>query len=746
MLTKFPSYYIMAASTEIGKTVFATGISMASVREGLKLLYVKPVQTGFPLDSDSSFVKNYNPSDLVITKTIFSMSNPISPHRALPLNMFAEEKQSSEHFLDNKMLSIIEEEITSNDAQFVLIEGSGGVASPTLQGQLQCDVFREFRLPVVFIADSRLGGISSSISSIAFIESRGFEVACVLLFEGKDENSIFIQNYYKDKFPVISFQNIPEGKVDNVVSRPLDFWYKENEEKFTEVFQHLTSYHVSKIEIIDEYIEVAKENIWWPFTQHGLQGEARVIDSAFKDNINFVDIKNQRGQNILTKKSYDASASWWTQSIGHASTRLSHAAAVAAGRYGHVMFPGNIHEPVVKLTQILLASVGKGWAQRVFFSDNGSTAVEVALKIAFRKALGVPAEDKMKSKSEVYILGLKDSYHGDTHAAMDATNPNSFKNNDYWYQPKGYWLDYPAIYLKDKKYIVSLPECFEINNEKDLNVASIFLENRLDSELANCYYNYIQKHMIVLENANYHIGALLIEPVVQGAGGMKFIDPLFQKILIIECRKRKIPIIFDEVFTGFWRLGKTSAAHLLNEKPDIACYAKLLTGGLVPMAVTLAKEDFFQCFVGDSLSSALLHGHSYTANPVGCAVAVEAIEETQESKNFIKESNSLSIVWDEEIIGELSCLPNIQRVFSLGSIFACELKDERSGYTSVRANEIVNALKNMSLEVRPLGNVIYILAGFNTPPEKLKLILKNVYQLVANDALNLAAYSAKGSE
>ncbi len=739
MLTKFPSYYVMAANTEIGKTVFSTGISLVAVKEGLKLLYVKPVQTGFPLDSDSSFVKNYNPSDLVITKTIFSMSNPISPHRALPLNMFSEEKQKSEHFLDKKMLAIIKDEILSNNAQFVLIEGSGGVASPTLQGQLQCDVFRELRLPVIFIADFRLGGISSSISSIAFIESRGFEVACVLLFEGKDENSIFMQNYYKDKFPVISFHNISDfnlTKSDNVVNRSLDPWYKANEEKFSEVFQHLTSYHVSKIEIIDEYIEVAKENIWWPFTQHGLQVEARVIDSAFQDNITFVDIKNQRGQNILTKESYDASASWWTQGVGHGSKRLSHAAAIAAGRYGHVMFPGNIHEPVVKLTQKLLSSVGKGWAQRVFFSDSGSTSVEVALKIAFRKSFGIPEANKSILKNEVYILGLKDSYHGDTHAAMDSTNPNSFKCNDHWYHPRGYWLDYPTIYLKNKKYFVSLPKCFEAGSKIELkvnNIQSIFTENRIDSELAICYIKYIQKHMIILENSNFHIGALLLEPVIQGVAGMKFIDPLFQKLLIIECRKRKMPIVFDEVFTGFWRLGKVSAALLLDEKPDIACYAKLLTGGLLPMAVTLANENCFQCFIGDSLSSALLHGHSYTANPVGCSVAVEALDEAQESKNFNRETNSLSIAWNEKLINEISCLSNIERVFALGSIFAFELKDEKPDYISTRSKNIVNALKNMSLEVRPLGSVIYILAGFNTPTEKLNGILKNVYQLLKDE-------------
>lgn len=369
MLTKFPAYYVMGANTEIGKTIFSTGLCMASVREGLKILYLKPVQTGFPLDSDSTFVKNYNSSELVFAKTIFSMSHPISPHRALPKNMFTSNSQAK-HYLDDKMISILKDEINTSDTQFILIEGSGGVASPTLQGQLQCDVYRELRLPIVFIADSRLGGISCTISSITLAEARGFEVACVLLFEGQDENANFIKEYYKDKFPVFAFKDIPDmkfAKLENIKSRPLDNWYKESEEKFSEVFQHLTGYHLSKVQIIDEYIEVAKENIWWPFTQHSLSGEPRVIDSAFRDDFSFVDFKNQNEKNILTKRTYDASASWWTQGVGHASSRLSHAAATAAGRYGHVMFPGNVHEPVAKLTQKLISTVGRGWAKKFSF-------------------------------------------------------------------------------------------------------------------------------------------------------------------------------------------------------------------------------------------------------------------------------------------------------------------------------------------------------------------------------------------
>ncbi len=729
MLTKFPTYYVMAANTNVGKTIFSCGITMAAVKNALRLLYIKPIQTGFPFDSDSSFIKIYNPSDLVTTKTIFSLSNAVSPHRAI-LDKMPED--SEEYLLDDKMLAILQQELIENDAQFVVIEGAGGVASPTIQGQLQCDIYRKIRLPIIFIGDSRLGGISTTISSIALLESKGFEIACILLFEGKDENDTYLKKYYKNKFPVFSFKNMYENndnKLEKLSKKELEQWFKINEERFANVFQHLTCYHVTKIEVIEDYIETAKEHIWWPFTQHNYLSEPRVIDSAYQDYITYVNLNTLRDQNILTQNNYDACASWWTQGIGHASLRLAHSAAMAAARYGHVMFPGNIHEPAVKLTQKLMNTVGKGWAKRVFFSDNGSTAVEVALKIAFRKAFGMPNEN-IKDKN-IFVLGLKDTYHGDTHATMNATSPNSFKLSDYWYEPKGYWLDYPSIFMKDKKYFVSLPSAFNNNELIELKISSInelFSKERTDEILIEIYQKYIQDQMYILEGSSFAIGALLLEPVIQGAGGMKLIDPLFQKILIQECRKRKIPIIFDEVFTGFWRLGKISAATLLDEKPDIACYAKLLTGGLLPLSVTLASEDCYTAFLGDDLSSALLHGHSYTAHPVGCLVAAEAIEETTNSYHFNREENSLNIPWNKELLNKFSLLPNISKVFSLGTVFVFELSEPDPNYTSTRAKELIHKLKNAQIDARALGNVVYIFSGFNTKLEKLEQILSEIYK------------------
>ncbi|KAB8028076.1 aminotransferase class III-fold pyridoxal phosphate-dependent enzyme [Fluviispira multicolorata] len=729
MLTKYPAFYVMGANTDIGKTLFSGGLCQAATNEDVKTLYLKPIQTGFPKDSDSSFVKKYNPSENVSAKTIFSLSEAVSPHRALKGN------SSLENF-EEQLLNIIRDEIKQNESDFILIEGAGGAASPSLYGNLQCDFYRSLRLPVIFIADAKLGGISTSISTLELLEARGFIITSILLFAGEHENAPFLRKYFKDKYPVFEFKNLNVKNAANNSegnTKELEQWYQDNLIQFSDAFRFLSNYHLSRIQIVDEYIEVAKKHIWWPFTQHKLIDSPKYIESAYKDDISFVNLQNEEHNNFLSQNHYDASASWWTQGIGHGLPKITQAAAVAAGRYGHVMFPGNVHEPVAKLTYKLINTVGKAWADRVFYSDNGSTAVEIALKIAFRKSIGLPQNNE---KQEVFVLGLKDSYHGDTHGSMNATNPNIFKTNEHWYTPKGFWLEYPVIALKNKKYLVTLPLDISENSIWHMSfqsLGSFFDDERLDSELAKIYFEYIQKNFELIAHQKLRVGALLIEPIIQGAGGMKFIDPLFQKILVSECQKRKIPIIIDEVFTGFWRLGKMTAAQMLNIKPDVACYAKLLSGGLLPMSVTLAREEYFECFLGDSLDKALLHGHSYTATPIGCSVALESFDEIQASINYCVERDSICNLWNYSIIEKISCLSNIAGVYALGSIFALELKDTESGYASIRAKEFVTQLQNASIAVRPLGNVIYILAGFNSSKKKLDSILMIILEILSKE-------------
>lgn len=419
----------------------------------------------------------------------------------------------------------------------------------------------------------------------------------------------------------------------------------------------------------------------------------------------------------------------------------------AAARYGHVMFPENVYEPALQCAEILLGGVGKGWASRTFFSDNGSTAIEIALKMAFRKfwcdheAILSISNQKLL---EFRVLALTGSYHGDTLGAMEAQAPSSYTGflQQPWYIGRGLFVDPPTVYMHCGRWNLLLPDALhsEKHDLEDLSFAfrdELFSESRDASTISRRYSSYISKQLSTYSGGpqNKWIAALIIEPVIHGAGGMHMVDPLFQRVLVKECRNRKIPVVFDEVFTGFWRLGVESAAELLHCSPDIACFAKLMTGGMVPLAATLATEAVFQSFVGDSKLKALLHGHSYSAHAVGCTAAVRSImsfKDPKKNPNLPPEGRVLRELWDHEVVQKISLHPQIKRVVVQGTLFVLELEAEGSnaGYASVYARSLLLQLREDGIFARPLGNVIYLMCGPCTPPHVCSQLLTKLYERI----------------
>lgn len=420
-----------------------------------------------------------------------------------------------------------------------------------------------------------------------------------------------------------------------------------------------------------------------------------------------------------------------------------------AARFGHVMFPENVYEPALECAELLLQGVGKGWASRAYFSDNGSTAIEIALKMAFRKfsfdhevLVDFLGKDTTEKCIELKVLALKGSYHGDTLGAMEAQAPSPYTGflQQPWYSGRGLFLDPPTVFMYNSKWILSLPEWLysKIVEHKDITFCSrdeIFYEERDSSDLASIYSSYISQNL--LQNPGLKvsgcIGALIIEPVVHAAGGMHMVDPLFQRILVKECQNRKIPVIFDEVFTGFWRLGVETTADLLGCVPDIACYGKLLTGGVIPLAATLATNAVFDSFVGDSKLKALLHGHSYSAHALGCAAAAKSIKwfkDPQTNHNIIPERRLLRELWDLELIQQISSHRTVQRVVALGTLCAIELQAAgcNAGYGSLYAASLLKKLREDGVYMRPLGNVIYLMCGPCSSPEVCSQLLLKLYQ------------------
>lgn len=680
----------------------------------------------------------------LICKSLFAWREAISPH-------LAAEREGGEAVKDSVVLETLQRcleiglEAGDDDSKmdiWSVIETAGGVASPGPSGSLQCDLYRPFRLPAILVGDGRLGGISGTISAYESLKLRGYDVVAVVFEDHGLANEVPLLSYLRNRVPVLVLPPLPHDQSDDLME-----WFDESQDVFRSLKETLLSAFSERIQRLQDMPNKAGDIIWWPFTQHKLVPEGRitVIDSRCGENFAVYKV---RKHGFITPL-FDGSASWWTQGPDATlQTELAREMGYAAARFGHVMFPENVYEPVLECAELLLEGVGKGWASRTFFSDNGSTAIEIALKMAFRKfsfdhgiLLDFLMTNTTKNHIEFKVLALRGSYHGDTLGAMEAQSPSSYTSfiQQPWYTGRGLFLDPPTVFLCNGSWNLSFPNGMHSGNPKleDTSFGSrdeVFHKCRDTTDLAACYISYISQQLEYSGSSDCtRIGALIIEPVIQAAGGMHMVDPLFQRVLVNECRRRKIPVIFDEVFTGFWRLGVETAAELLFCLPDIACFGKLMTGGIIPLAVTLATGAVFDAFIGDSKLKALLHGHSYSAHAMGCTAAAKSIKWFKDPKtnlNITLEGGLLRELWDVELVLQMSSHPAVQRVVTLGTLCALELRAEgsNSGYGSLYASSLIRTLGEDGIYMRPLGNVIYLMCGPCTSRDICTRLLSKLYQ------------------
>ncbi|KAJ1697981.1 hypothetical protein LUZ63_006493 [Rhynchospora breviuscula] len=783
-----PTFTIWGANTGVGKTLVSTGLSISVLSSLQSLLYLKPLQTGYPLDSDSRFVfvkaldhlrlANFANS-VVASNQILVASESAKElggceHAKVELNggageevrlecktLYAWREAVGPHLAAEREGLMVEDEVVrevlgrflgpgsrdKHGSEWRLVETAGGVASPGPTGTLQCDMYRPFRLPGVLVGDGRLGGISSTISAYESLILRGYDVPVVIFEDNGLSNEVALLSYLKKRVPVLVLPPIPKDPSDDLTD-----WFLESASVFTSLQDELLLFHSRRVERLKDMQKKATNLFWWPFTQHDLVPEntITVIDSRCAESFSIYKVKD--GKEAIIPQ-FDACASWWTQGPDMSlQTELSRDMGYSVSRYGHVMFPENVYEPALNCAELLLDGVGRGWASRVYFSDNGSTAVEIALKMAFRKyvhdhSIVLNSQKGIENATgfNLKVLALNGGYHGDTLGAMEAQSPSAYTGflQQPWYSGRGIFLEPPTVLFTNGKWELSVPDSLvseKLNYQTQPSfgiLADIFCQTRDSSTIADMYRSYISQRLSQnsLPDQGTCIGALLIEPVIQGAGGMNMIDPLFQRILVSECKKHRIPVIFDEVFTGFWRLGRESAAELLGCYPDIACYAKLMTGGVIPLAATLATEDVFQVFRGNSKLRALLHGHSYSAHALGCTAAAKAVQWFKDSRtnpNLDSNGTQLKELWDWEAISKISSLPNVKRIVAIGTLVAIELEAEGfdTGYASQYATSLIRQLREDGVYMRPLGNVIYLMCGPCTSQDICTHQLDKVYERI----------------
>ncbi|KAF1928024.1 PLP-dependent transferase [Didymella exigua CBS 183.55] len=807
---KFIAVQVYGANTDVGKTVFSSLLGkrfkFGQVNsKKWQVQYIKPVSTGPQSDRDDAYVRRHSGCSAV--HTLFQFQNPVSPHiAAREIAQHARDIPNDDYVNARLSQKLCENafalQLESGDYGLGIVETAGGVLSPGPSGTPQADIYRSLRLPVVLVGDHKLGGIAATISAAESLKMRGYDIDAVVCFDdkGKYQNAEYLKTYLKDnmELPVYTIPWIPHlvGTSTQLEQELMMEYYNETSRhsEVEGVAQRIVDRHAARIENMDSMASRTQQKIWHPFTQHKHVEKAEdvlVFDSAHGDFFQVKrtarsDPKSTEDTSPILYPAFDGSASWWTQGLGHGNPRLAVEAAYAAGRYGHIMFAGATHEPALKLAEHVLRGLQNPRLTKVFYTDDGSTATEVGIKMGVRAAC--KHYDWDGSKEAIGVLGLKGSYHGDTIGAMDASEPCVFNEKVDWYRGRGYWFDYPTFKLKEDRWVVEPPE----GMDKEFGPTRFFAEQDdiFDFKArgrSHHYEAYIEKTLNKLvKEQGRKFGVLVMEPVILGAGGMIFVDPLFQQSLARVVRRYNfatsevapapiegeyawsgLPVMFDEVFTGLYRLGQFSSAFFLEVHPDISVHAKLLTGGLLPLSITAASDSIFQAFWGDEKSEALLHGHSYTAHPIGSHVANVSLKtmdgyyngskwqsfksdwkvNKEASPPGMKETDGVHTpckvipsmrdsdtarikfwsFWSKEFVFNLSRHERVDHVNALGSVLAVSLKDQSgAGYTSSAAVGLRDALlfehSKIQIHSRILGNVIYLMASLTSTGSDLHTV------------------------
>ena len=386
-----------------------------------------------------------------------------------------------------------------------------------------------------------------------------------------------------------------------------------------------------------------RRHVWHPFTQAATEPAPIAIREA-------------RGSRLVMDDGVelvDGISSWWATLHGHGEPRLVEAAREQMSRLDHVLFAGATHEPAVALAEALARVTPEGLT-RTFFSDDGSTSVEVALKIALQ------AHAQRDEPGRRVFVALEGGYHGDTFGAMSVGDPDPF-------------------------FMPFAPFLFEVERVPATAEAIVAALDELGERAAG----------------------VILEPRLQGAAGMQLHGEEVVRGARAACDERGLFLIADEVMTGFGRTGALFSCLACGVTPDLMCLAKGLTGGMYPLSATLATEALYETFLSDIRTRALFHGHTFTGNPVGCSVALESLRINEE-----RDTPALLTAVGARIregISELEGDPRVRDLRHLGGMVAFDLVGGESGYLSDRGPMLRGVAREHGALLRPLGNVVYAL-------------------------------------
>jgi len=405
--------------------------------------------------------------------------------------------------------------------------------------------------------------------------------------------------------------------------------------------------------------------VWYPYTQ--MQTASEPIKVVKGDGVYITDDK---GNDYI-----DAISSWWVNIHGHANPVIAQAIYEQAKTLEQVIFAGCTHDPALQLAEKLLVK-SEMEGGKVYFSDNGSTAVEIAVKMAVQYFYNL-------GRPRTKILTWENDFHGETFGAMSVSDQGglnaAFENLMF--------------------------ETIKIPIPKSINDNAAF-----------------EKIRTLISDESF--SAFVFEPLIQGAGGMVMYEPIILQKTLEIIRTSETIIIADEVMTGFYRTGTFLATQQIEIKPDIICIAKGLTGGFLPLSVSICNDRIFKGFLSGEKNKALFHGHSYTANPLGCAAALASISLT-EKESFLKNLESIKHILKAKTLSYKTSYPQLDPR-CCGTIFAINIPSEKEGYFSNLYASIQEYFIQRNIFLRPLGNVLYIMPPLVITSEELHYIFQKI--------------------
>jgi adenosylmethionine-8-amino-7-oxononanoate aminotransferase len=441
---------------------------------------------------------------------------------------------------------------------------------------------------------------------------------------------------------------------------------------------------------MNKWVENDLKYIWHPYTQ---MKDCRKLPPILIEKAKGIKLYDDKG-----KFYYDTISSWWCNVHGHNHPKIKAAIKKQLNSLEHVLFAGFTHKPAITLARELVR-ITPANLTKVFFSDNGSTAVEVALKMSYQYWQNTGKREKKK------FVSLDCAYHGDTVGAMSVSGVSLFNETFK-----------PLLFASFK---VPSPYCYRCPMGK---------------ERGNCDIDCLKPLEKLLKAKNSRICAIILEPLVMAAGGMIIYPKEYLKGVGKLAAKYGVHLIVDEIATGFGRTGKMFACQYTDVKPDFICLSKGITSGYLPLGVTLTTERIYRAFYADyGRKKTFYHGHTYTANPLACSAAIASLEVFKEEKTISRINKIIPLLGTQ--LEEMRKLPYVGDVRTLGMIGAVELVRDKAkkrpfGFEERIGLKIYREGLKKNILLRPLGNIIYLFLPLCLKRKELADILNRSYRVI----------------